>query len=110
MLLRSDAITPAGMANSPRYNDVISAPATPKIAPDAPALIRTGLHARLVTLAETPVTRYTAANVQRPYIDSASFPSPHRHHMLSAICISPMWRNTQLSSRHHCPCKTSEPS
>src|SRR6058998_3042485 len=82
------------------FSWLINPPATPKIAPDAPALTTIGCTSMLATLAPRPLTRYSRRNAARPNNGSASAPSAHRHHMLSARWTIPKWRNVEVKSRH----------
>ena len=78
-------------------------PAAPKTAPEAPAEIPSGCHARLASPPATPERRYAMANPTEPTKRSAGRPSPHKTSMFMPRCTTPKCRNMQDSKRHHCP-------
>src|ERR1700690_425940 len=50
-----------------------------------------------------------AANVQRPYTDSAILPRSHKPYMLPAMCHKLPCTKMHVSSRHHCPLTVTGP-
>jgi hypothetical protein len=86
-----------------------SAPATPNIAPEAPALTRHGFQATLTRLAASPLATYITPNALRPIRGSSVLPRFQRHHMLKAMWMMPKCTNVLVNKRHHCPLRVSGP-
>src|SRR5271154_1284270 len=82
-----------------RARYVTSAPATPKIAPEAPALTRHGFQATLTMLAASPLIMYITPNRLRPISGSSNCPKLKRHHMLRPIWMMPKWTNVLVNKR-----------
>src|SRR5438105_7255723 len=87
----------------------MSPPATPKMAPDAPALTTSGWTSRLATLPPTPLSRYSVRNARDPNTASAARPTVNSAHMLNARWRKPKCTNIEVTSRHHWPCNVRGP-
>src|SRR5207253_7675727 len=78
-----------------------SAPATPNIAPDAPAPTINGWTSRLVVLPAIPLRRYRSRNEPRPNTRSAIGPRATKHHMFKARWSRSEEHTSELQSRGH---------
>ena len=102
-------MTSFGSGSFPRYMRAISVPSRPKIAPEAPADIRTGLHQRLAILPDNPEMKYAAKKVQRPSKRSVGKPSTHKDHIFTSRWTIPMCRNVAVTIRQGCVPRVSGP-
>ena len=89
MLARCGFRTSIGTARRWTTRKPSSPPKTPKIAPEAPALITSGFQTMLASDPPTPAIRYSAAKPRLPKSRSASGPTAARHQMFSARWTSP---------------------
>src|SRR5215510_13975846 len=109
MLVKSRLIIERGSSIFPKYQKATKPPATPKTAPEAPALIIEGFHHTLARPPPRPLSRYSARKVQFPNIRSASRPRLHKHHIYNNKCTTPMCTKTEDNRRHHSPLRVCKP-